>query len=142
VADRLLTAATHREKLSSFGLGAGSRICVVGAGESAASFALHIWETLGEDVTVSIISPSPPRSRAESYVEDRVYSDPQTAAWQQLPEAVRMDFIARTDRGVISPRALGELAGPATSPSCAAGSGTWEPGRRDASWSPSTSTTR
>lgn len=110
VADRLLTAATHREKLSSFGLGAGSRICVVGAGESAASFALHIWETLGEDITVSIISPSPPRSRAESYVEDRVYSDPHSAAWQQLPEAVRMDFIARTDRGVISPRALGELA--------------------------------
>ncbi|WP_432154358.1 SidA/IucD/PvdA family monooxygenase [Streptomyces tricolor] len=110
VAGRLLTAAGPRALLHTHALRPGSRVCVVGAGESAASCALYVADTFGEDVSVSVVSPYLPRSRAESYVEDRVYSDPHTAAWPQLPEADRRDFISRTDRGVISPRALEELS--------------------------------
>ena len=110
VAARLLTPAVRRERIHRLGLGPGSRVCLVGSGESAASFALYLWDQFGESVAVSVVAPALPHSRAESLVEDRVYSDPQTAAWPQLPEALRRDFINRTDRGVISPAALRELA--------------------------------
>ncbi|MFE2140780.1 SidA/IucD/PvdA family monooxygenase [Streptomyces sp. NPDC059456] len=110
VASRLITAAEPREHVRARDLGPGSRVCLVGAGESAASFAQFLWDTFGEDIAVSVISPSLPRSRAESPAEDMVYSDPGTAGWTHLPEAQRREFINRTDRGVISPAAMTALA--------------------------------
>lgn len=86
-----------------------SRICIIGAGESAISTALFLIESFGKHVRLTFVTPSLPYSRAESSLENTVYSAPYLCRWDQLPEPVRIDFINRTDRGVMSPKSLALL---------------------------------
>lgn len=109
VKDRIITAATKRNQVMALNLSRTSRICIVGAGESAASMALFLIDCLGDDIELTFVAPTLPSSRAESYLENSVYSDPKIVRWDQLPLSVRTDFIARTDRGVMSPAALARL---------------------------------
>ncbi len=43
-----------------------------------------------------------PYTRGESFAENRFYSDPAAAGWQQLAERHRREFLKHTDRGVFS----------------------------------------
>ncbi|MGW1974492.1 SidA/IucD/PvdA family monooxygenase [Streptomyces sp. NPDC001889] len=78
-------------------------VAVVGGGETAATIVEYLMRQHGGATTV--ISPQPVvYSRGEGYFENALYSSPER--WRELSEKDRRDVIARTDRGVFSPRAI------------------------------------
>jgi mycobactin lysine-N-oxygenase len=110
LAGRILAPAMPRSELEAVYLTPASRVCIIGNGESAISMALWLIRRHGEDLDLTFVAPSLPYSRAESFLENSVYSDPQLVAWRHLAEAERHQFVRRTDRGVMSPAALAQLA--------------------------------
>lgn len=88
---------------------ASGRIAIVGAGENAASALLAISQ-YAPNLRVDIISPKGFIStRAESYYENQIYSQPERNQWQNLDVKDRIDFIERTDLGVFSTHAMSIL---------------------------------
>lgn len=78
-------------------------VAVVGGGETAATIVEYLMHQHAGPTTV--ISPQPVvYSRGEGYFENALYSSPER--WRELSEKDRRDVIARTDRGVFSPRAI------------------------------------
>ncbi|MFI1018957.1 SidA/IucD/PvdA family monooxygenase [Streptomyces sp. NPDC020965] len=81
-------------------------VAVVGGGETAATIVEYLTHQHAGPTTV--ISPQPVvYSRGEGYFENALYSSPER--WRELSERDRRDVIARTDRGVFSPRAIGAI---------------------------------
>ncbi len=75
------------------------RLAIVGAGENAAS-ALLALSQYAPNMRVDIISPKGFIStRAESYYENQMYSQPERNDWDKLQVKDRIDFIERTDLG-------------------------------------------
>lgn len=109
VRERVITPAMHRTRISALNLGSNPKICIVGVGESAASMAIQFIETFGPGVSLTFVAPTLPYSRAESFLENTVYSAAHLSQWEKLPESARHHLISRTDRGVISLAALGRL---------------------------------
>lgn len=84
-------------------------IGVVGSGETAAAVVVALLELLHEHSSIEIISPlGIPFSRGESFEESRLFSDP-GSEWQRLSEHHRREFVRRTDRGVFSMQAQGQI---------------------------------
>lgn len=76
------------------------RVVIIGSGETAASITRCIIDR-AHPADVVVVSPTETiYSRGESYLENRLYSDP--ARWAALSETQRRDFIRRTDRAVFS----------------------------------------
>ena len=96
---RVLSLAGFWKAIADDELPESSRIAVIGAGESAASV---ITEVIRHDVDeICLVSPAATVfSRGEGRFENAMYTDPRR--WADLDEQARRDFIARTDRGVIS----------------------------------------
>lgn len=85
------------------------RLAIVGAGENAAS-ALLALSQYAPNLRVDIISPKGFIStRAESYYENQMYSQPERNEWENLQVKDRIDFIERTDLGVFSTHAMSIL---------------------------------
>jgi mycobactin lysine-N-oxygenase len=110
VASRIVTPAMTRAELRELALPPGGRVCIVGSGESGAAIALSLIREFGDELDLTFVAPSLPYSRAESFLENSVYSDPQLVAWGRLAEPMRREFVRRTDRGVLSPAALAQLS--------------------------------
>jgi mycobactin lysine-N-oxygenase len=110
VVHRIISPAMTTAELEAHYLEPTARICIIGCGESAVSMALSLIRRQGDDLEITFVAPSLPYSRAESFLENSVYSDPQLIAWRRLAEDQRTEFVRRTDRGVMSPAALGQLA--------------------------------
>ena len=110
VAQRVLRSDVDRSVLDRVPVPDGVRICVVGVGESAASIALSLLARAPRSARLTFVAPSLVFSRAESFLENSVYSDPDFVLWTSLPPELRERFIQRTDRGVISQGALRRLA--------------------------------
>jgi len=100
---RIFSPDVFRQDIRKYNISSDESICIAGSGESAATMALHLIQYYGPDIQLTLIAPSLPSSRAESYLENSVYSSSNLVRWELLPLHVRMDFIARTDRGVMSP---------------------------------------
>lgn len=82
------------------------RIAIVGAGENSASVLLALAK-LAPDLRVDVVSQKGFIStRAESYYENQVYSQPDRNCWKELSHKDRIDFIERTDLGVFSAHAM------------------------------------
>ncbi|WP_445397965.1 SidA/IucD/PvdA family monooxygenase [Streptomyces sp. LE64] len=82
-------------------------VAVVGGGETAAAVVEDLIRQHSGRTTV--ISPYPVvYSRGEGFFENALYSSPER--WRELPEHDRREVIARTDRGVYSPRAIEAIA--------------------------------
>jgi len=85
----------------SFSGSRGLDICVVGAGETAAAAVAALLSCLGEACRIFVVSPhSFIYSRGESFLENRVFTDPGT--WDEVSAKDRDEFIRRTDRSVFS----------------------------------------
>jgi mycobactin lysine-N-oxygenase len=110
VAPRIITPAMTRTELRRLCLPPAGRVCIVGSGESGAALALWLIHEFGDELELTFVAPSLPYSRAESFLENSVYSDPQLVAWGELAEPMRREFVRRTDRGVLSPAALSQLS--------------------------------
>jgi mycobactin lysine-N-oxygenase len=82
------------------------KIAVIGAGETAASIICGLVKfNPASTWTIDVISRRGTLySRGEGYHENRFFSDPQN--WGTLPPNLREEVIERTDRGVLSLKAI------------------------------------
>jgi len=62
------------------------------------------------DARLTVYTPGLPMSRVESFVENRVFSNPEVIDWPSLSADVRRDFIVRSDRGVFGPERIAAFA--------------------------------
>ena len=51
-----------------------------------------------------------PMSRGESFLENRVFSNPDEVEWGALDLQTRRDFVKHSDRGVFDPPSLAAIA--------------------------------
>ena len=107
--NEIFTAASTRNNLSAAVVFENSHVVVVGGGESAASAAITVLGRLGASGRVSMIAPTRPRERSETFLDNEVYTDPEAAGWTAMALSERAAFIRRTDRGVISPTMMEAL---------------------------------
>lgn len=106
---RIFHCDRRRTELAQLPHGRSCDVAVVGSGESAIACALHLL-TARPRATVTVYTPGLPMSRAESFLENRVYSDPDAAAWRSHSHASRRDFVRRSDRGVFASQGLDVVA--------------------------------
>lgn len=58
----------------------------------------------------TIYTPMLPMSRGESFLENRVFSNPDVVEWGSLDQQTRRDFVKHSDRGVFDPPSLSAIA--------------------------------
>lgn len=109
VADRIVSCADPRSDFDVLPRDVPSDVAIVGGGESAIATMVYLRRE-HPAARLTIHTPEPPLSRGESFVENRVYSDPDSIGWDRLDEEYRRRFIHHTDRGVFGPSALSKLA--------------------------------
>lgn len=85
-------------------------VAIVGAGDSALSAAIFL-RGIRPKCGLTLYTPGPPLSRGESFLENRVFSDPDCVGWESLDVDVRRDFVRHTDRGVFGPEQLAQVVG-------------------------------
>jgi mycobactin lysine-N-oxygenase len=84
-------------------------IAIVGGGESALS-ALVFLRDLRPQARLTIYTPTLPLSRGESFLENRVFADPDNVDWEHLDIETRRDFVKHCDRGVFDQTVLARIA--------------------------------
>jgi mycobactin lysine-N-oxygenase len=84
-------------------------IAIVGGGESALSATMFL-RGLRPRCRFTIYTPMLPMSRGESFLENRVFSNPDTVEWGALDLQTRRDFVKHSDRGVFDPPSLAAIA--------------------------------
>jgi mycobactin lysine-N-oxygenase len=100
------------DRRSAFARMAQDRPCdvaIVGGGDGAISCLMYLREQR-RDLRFTVYTPRPPVCRGESFLENRVFSDPDCVAWASLDVETRRAFIAHADRGVFDPLALSQIA--------------------------------
>ncbi len=85
-------------------------VAIVGGGESALS-ALVFLRTLRPEAAITVYTPTLPLSRGESFLENRVFADPDDVDWAHLDLETRRDFVKHCDRGVFDAGIIARLAG-------------------------------
>ncbi len=89
--------------------GEPAEIAIVGGGESALS-ALVFLRELRPQARLTIFTPTLPLSRGESFLENRVFADPDNVEWEHLDVETRRDFVKHCDRGVFDQTVLERIA--------------------------------
>jgi mycobactin lysine-N-oxygenase len=84
-------------------------IAIVGGGESALSATMFL-RGMRPECRYTIYTPMLPMSRGESFLENRVFSNPDTVEWGSLDLQTRRDFVKHSDRGVFDPPSLAAIA--------------------------------
>ncbi|MBS1888912.1 MAG: PQQ-binding-like beta-propeller repeat protein [Actinobacteria bacterium] len=85
-------------------------VAIVGGGESALS-ALVFLRALRPAARITVYTPVLPLSRGESFLENRVFADPDDVGWEALDLEARRDFVKHCDRGVFDAGVIARLAG-------------------------------
>lgn len=109
VADRVFHCDSKREEFARIPEGKRCDVAIVGGGESALSATMFLRE-LRPDCRFTIYTPLLPMSRGESFLENRVFSNPDVVEWESLDEQTRRDFVKHSDRGVFDPPSLEKIA--------------------------------
>ena len=99
----------RRIELARIPIDQSADIAIVGGGESALSCVAFL-RAFRPDAELTIYTPSLPMSRGESFLENRVFSNPDEVAWETLDEQTRRDFVRHCDRGVFDPATLQTIA--------------------------------
>jgi mycobactin lysine-N-oxygenase len=84
-------------------------IAIIGGGESALS-ALVFLRDLRPQARLTVYTPTLPLSRGESFLENRVFADPDNVDWEHLDIETRRDFVKHCDRGVFDMSVLARIA--------------------------------
>jgi len=109
VAGRVFHCDSRREEFARISEGSEQDVAIVGGGESALSATMFLRE-MRPDCRFTIYTPMLPMSRGESFLENRVFSNPDTVEWESLDLQTRRDFVKHSDRGVFDPPSLGKIA--------------------------------
>jgi mycobactin lysine-N-oxygenase len=109
VAERIFHCDSRRVEFERIPLEQKADIAIIGGGESALS-SLALLRASRPAARFTVYTPDLPMSRGESFLENRVFSDPDEADWGSLDPHTRRAFVKHGDRGVFDPRTLSEIA--------------------------------
>jgi mycobactin lysine-N-oxygenase len=109
VAARIFHCDSRRIELARIPVDEAADIAIIGGGESALSSAAFL-RAFRPDANLTIYTPNLPLSRGESFLENRVFSDPDEVSWSELDPDTRRDFVRHCDRGVFDPGTLAAIA--------------------------------
>ncbi len=109
IAPRVFHCDSRRSEFAHLPEDRGCDVAVVGGGESALSCVMFLrgFRPLAR---FTIYTPMLPLSRGESFLENRVFSDPDEVEWTALDQRTRRDFVKHSDRGVFDPPSLAAIA--------------------------------
>jgi mycobactin lysine-N-oxygenase len=109
VESRVFHCDSRREEFARVPADEEVEIAIVGGGESALS-ALVFLRDLRPAARLTIYTPTLPLSRGESFLENRVFADPDNVGWEHLDLETRRDFVKHCDRGVFDQTVLERIA--------------------------------
>ncbi|HEX3609826.1 MAG TPA: SidA/IucD/PvdA family monooxygenase [Solirubrobacterales bacterium] len=109
VASRVFHCDSRRAEFASIPDDRECDIAIVGGGESALSATMFL-RGMRPRCRYTIYTPMLPMSRGESFLENRVFSNPDTVEWESLDLQTRRDFVKHSDRGVFDPPSLSAIA--------------------------------
>ncbi|MGV1048041.1 MAG: SidA/IucD/PvdA family monooxygenase [Solirubrobacterales bacterium] len=109
VASRLFHCDSRRDEFARLPEGREIEVAVVGGGESALSCVMFL-RGMRPRARYTIYTPMMPMSRGESFLENRVFSNPDEVEWSALDLVTRRDFVKHSDRGVFDPPSLAKIA--------------------------------
>ena len=109
VADRVFHCDSRRDEFARIPADRECDVAIVGGGESALSATMFL-RGLRPGCRYTIYTPMLPLSRGESFLENRVFSNPDGVEWESLDEQTRRDFVKHSDRGVFDPPSLAAIA--------------------------------
>ncbi|HEX5592582.1 MAG TPA: SidA/IucD/PvdA family monooxygenase [Solirubrobacterales bacterium] len=109
VESRVFHCDSRREEFARVPQGQRVEIAIVGGGESALS-ALVFLRDLRPEAYLTVYTPTLPLSRGESFLENRVFADPDNVGWEHLDVETRRDFVKHCDRGVFDASVLERIA--------------------------------
>jgi len=96
VESRVFHCDSRREEFVRVPEGEAVEIAIVGGGESALS-ALVFLRELRPAARIIVYTPTLPLSRGESFLENRVFADPDNVDWEHLDLQTRRDFVKHCD---------------------------------------------
>jgi mycobactin lysine-N-oxygenase len=106
---RIFHCDSRRSEFARIPRGQSADIGIVGGGESALSCVAFL-RSFRPDAQLTIYTTGLPLSRGESFLENRVFSNPDDVDWGALDLQLRRDFVKHCDRGVFDPNSLARLA--------------------------------
>ncbi len=109
VASRVFHCDSKRSEFAQLPADRGCDVAVVGGGESALSCVMFL-RGFRPQSRFTIYTPMLPMSRGESFLENRVFSNPDEVEWGALDQTTRRDFVKHSDRGVFDPPSLSAIA--------------------------------
>jgi mycobactin lysine-N-oxygenase len=109
-APRIFHCDSHRSEFARVPVEADAEIAILGGGESALS-ALVFLRAFRPRARLTVFTPTLPMSRGESFLENRVFADPDDVSWARLDQQTRRDFVKHADRGVFDAGIIASLAG-------------------------------
>jgi mycobactin lysine-N-oxygenase len=109
VAARIFHCDSRRGELARIPVEGSPDIAIVGGGESALSCVAFLRD-FRPSARMTVYTPLLPLSRGESFLENRVFSNPDEVAWSALDVQTRRDFVKHCDRGVFDPGTLASIA--------------------------------
>ena len=109
VASKLFHCDSKREEFARLPEDRECDVGIVGGGESALSCVMFL-RGFRPRARCTIYTPMLPLSRGESFLENRVFSNPDEVEWDALDPVTRRDFVKHSDRGVFDPPSLAKIA--------------------------------
>jgi mycobactin lysine-N-oxygenase len=109
-APRIFHCDSHRSEFGRVPAEEEVEIAILGGGESALS-ALVFIRAFRPRARITVFTPTLPMSRGESFLENRVFVDPDDVSWERLDKQTRRDFVKHADRGVFDAGIIASLAG-------------------------------
>jgi mycobactin lysine-N-oxygenase len=109
IAARVFHCDSRREEFARLPEEGDVDVGVVGGGESALSCVMFL-RGFRPRARCTVYTPMLPMSRGESFLENRVFSNPDAVEWEALDQQTRRDFVKHSDRGVFDPPSLAKIA--------------------------------
>jgi len=107
---RIFHCDGHRSEFARIPAEEEVELAILGGGESALS-ALVLLRAFRPNARITVFTPLLPMSRGESFLENRVFADPDDVSWDRLDQQMRRDFVKHADRGVFDAGIIASLAG-------------------------------
>lgn len=109
IATKVFHCDSRRDEFAQLPEDRSCDVAVVGGGESALSCVMFL-RGFRPKARFTIYTPMLPMSRGESFLENRVFSNPDVVEWTALDQQTRRDFVKHSDRGVFDPPSLSAIA--------------------------------